>query len=264
MTPTRTGEGLGTLVWEPMVVDVAVVLVVVDPFPFPTTVEPITLVPAVGCVGRTVGTVLPPPQLVSVTMVVVEWNVIRVEMLVVVTVAVRPPDPTVVVTVTVLTLPLPAVTVDVTGGAVTVTVRSLPPPPPTVNVVEAVSHRVAVTVIRVAQTETVTVDGSTSDGAGHVTVPRPQAPNATWHSAPQYASSFPQYPWAEQQRPQTDPSHVMPLPQLPSVLISSPAWFASGGDTFPAATAVATCPRPRRQARTAARGRGISELSISG
>jgi len=271
MTPTRTGEGFGTLVCEP--ITVAVVGFVFVAVPDPTGAGPMTVVTTTVVLGplvlgpccppRVGDTLLPTLQLVRVIIVVVDR----------VTVAVRPPDPTVAVTVAVrpattlwtvtvmvLTRAPLIVTVDVTAGAVTVTTRPSPPPP-TVTVSKDVSHRVAVTVTRVAQTDTVTVDGSASDGAGHVTLPSPQAPNAVWHSVPQYASSFPQYPCAEQQRPQTDPSQVIPLPQLPSVLISSATWFDTG---VPAATTVETHPRPRRQARTAARGRDITKLSMAG
>jgi len=100
MTPNRTGEGFGTLVSEPIVVDVGLLLVAV---PGPTTVVATTTVLAAGCVCLVAGTPVllpvPPPQLVSVTMVVEDRKVMRVDTLVAVTVVVRPPSPTVVVTV---------------------------------------------------------------------------------------------------------------------------------------------------------------------
>lgn len=45
-------------------------------------------------------------------------------------------------------------------------------------------------------------------------------PHAAWHPLPnwQYSSPTPQNPKAEQQAPHLVPAHVMPLPQVPSVL----------------------------------------------
>lgn len=87
-----------------------------------------------------------------------------------------------------------------------------------VSSVAMVVERVAAVVDRVA---VVDVDDSSSDE---------QVPNMLWHPSPQYVPFLPQYPFAEQQFPNSLPWHVMLLDELaphdPEVLTSCPSFDA--------------------------------------
>jgi len=64
-------------------------------------------------------------------------------------------------------------------------------------------------------------------------LPPSHVPNPAWHPAPQWSAVPPQYPLAEQQSPNPDPAHFLPLtlPHRPSLdtsegaaQVPNPAW----------------------------------------
>ncbi|OAA55532.1 hypothetical protein SPI_08216 [Niveomyces insectorum RCEF 264] len=110
-------------------------------------------------------------------------------------------------------------------------------PPNVVNIVVAVTQRVAVNItlqengtgVGVGDMQTAQIGhtghvwpgrpsagGGDEDGATSL----PQTPNNELQPLPQYVSASPQKPCAEQHFPQVDPAHVFPMvpPQVPSVL----------------------------------------------
>ena len=95
----------------------------------------------------------------------------------------------------------------------------------TVLVMTTVASTICVAEMIFVKVSTTTVAGSgvdASEGMGIST--SPHSPRPSWHPSPQWSTEDPQYPWAEQQRPNRDPAQETVPPQVPSVLLET------GGD----------------------------------